>query len=262
MPGLRERDLTDPHPLEPPGPDGFFDEAVAATYDDPTDDPEASAELAATVDRLTLLAGDGPALEFAVGTGRVALPLAERGVPVAGIELSRAMADRLRAKPGGAAIPVTIGDMTSTRVDGSFGLVYLVFNTIMNVTTQAGQVEIFRNAAGHLRPGGVFLVEVMVPELHRLPPGERFRAYDVTPTRWSIDEYDVARQGLISHHHELVDGRHEVVSIPFRYVWPAELDLMAQLAGLRLRERRGGWRGEAFTSESQRHVSVWERPLE
>jgi SAM-dependent methyltransferase len=259
---MRERDLTDPLPLDPPGPDGFFDVAVAATYDDPVDDPEAAAEVAATVERLAALAGDGPALEFAIGTGRIAVPLAARGVQVAGIERSRAMVDRLRSKPGGADIPVAIGDMTTTRVEGSFALVYLVFNTIMNVTTQAGQVDVFRNAAVHLRPGGTFLVEVMVPELQRLAPGERFRAYDVTPSAWSIDEYDVPRQGLISHHHELIDGRHEVVSIPFRYVWPAELDLMARLAGLRLRDRRGGWSDEPFTSTSARHVSVWERPAD
>jgi len=199
-------------------------------------------------------------LELGIGTGRIALPLAARGVPVHGIELSRAMAARLRAKPGGADIPVTIGDFATTRADGDFALAYLVFNTIENLTTQAAQVACFANVAAHLQPGGVFVVEVAVPDLRRLPPGERLVAFDVSANHAGIDEYDVANQGLVSHHFELVDGHWEYSAMPFRYVWPAELDLMAQMAGMRLRERWGSWHSEPFTSESRAHISVWEKP--
>ena len=198
------------------------------------------------VDFLVELAGSGRALELGIGTGRIALPLARRGVPVHGIDLSQAMVARLRAKPGGEDIAVTIGDFATTTVDGTFSLAYLVFNTIMNLTTQEEQVACFRNVAAHLEPGGCFVIEVGVPDLQRLPPGETVRPFHVSETRWGFDEYDVARQGLISHHLELVDGRAEQVSMPFRYVWPAELDLMAELAGMRLRERWSGWRREPF----------------
>jgi SAM-dependent methyltransferase len=212
------------------------------------------------VDLLVELAGNGRALELGIGTGRIALPLAQRGVPVHGIELSNAMAARLRTKPGGEEIAVTIGDFATTTMDGTFAVAYLVFNTIMNLTTQAAQVACFRNVAAHLEPGGCFVIEVGVPELQRLAPGETLRAFHVSETRWGLDEYDVARQGLTSHHFEIVDGRLERLSIPFRYAWPAELDLMAQLAGMRLRERWSGWKREPFTSDSRKHVSVWERP--
>ena len=212
------------------------------------------------VDFLAELAGDGRALELGIGTGRIALPLAQRGVPVHGIDLSKAMVARLRAKPGGEDIGVTIGDFATTTVDGSFSVAYLVFNTIMNLTTQAAQVACFRNVAAHLEPGGCFVIEVGVPELRRLPPGETIRAFHVSETSWGFDEYDVASQGLISHHFELVDGKLERISIPFRYAWPAELDLMAELAGMRLRERWSGWKREPFTSDSRKHVSVWEKP--
>ena len=178
-------------------------------------------------------------------------------MPVAGIDISAAMVERMRAKPGGADIPVVIGDIATTRVDGSFTLVYLVFNTIMNLTTQAAQVACFRNAAAHLGPGGSFVIETMLPDLQRLPPGETIRTYDVTDTSWSFDEYDIANQGLISHHFSTVDGAVERLSIPFRYAWPAEFDLMAELAGMRLRDRWSGWRHEPFTSDSRQHVSVW-----
>src|SRR5918997_45985 len=184
------------------------------------------------VDLLVELAGSGRALELGIGTGRIALPLAQRGVPVHGIELSKAMAARLRAKPGGEDIGVTIGDFATTTVDGTFSVAYLVFNTIMNLTTQAAQVACFRNVAAHLEPSGVFVIEVGVPQLQRLPPGETIRAFHVSETRWGLDEYDVATQGLTSHHFEIVEGRLERLSVPFRYAWPSELDLMAQLAGL------------------------------
>jgi SAM-dependent methyltransferase len=209
---------------------------------------------------LAELAGRGRALELGIGTGRIALPLARRGVPVHGIELSRAMAARLRAKPGGDAIGVTIGDFATATVDGTFAVAYLVFNTIMNLTTQAEQVACFGNVAAHLEPGGCFVVEVGVPDLQRLPPGETARVFALTEGHWGIDEYDVAAQRLVSHHFETVDGRLERFSAPFRYVWPAELDLMAQLAGMRLRDRWSGWRREPFTAQSRGHVSVWERP--
>jgi SAM-dependent methyltransferase len=214
------------------------------------------------VDLLLDLAGGGRALELGIGTGRIALPLARRGVSVHGVDLSEAMVARLHAKPGGEDIDVTVGDFATTSVDAKFSVAYLVFNTIMNLTTQAAQVACFRNVAAHLDPGGCFVVEVGVPDLQRLPPGETTRAFDVSPTHWGIDEYNVATQELTSHHIEIVDGRAERSSVPFRYMWPAELDLMAELAGMRLRERWGGWRRESFSSDSRKHVSVWEKAAE
>jgi SAM-dependent methyltransferase len=235
----------------------YFDEPVAARYDESSAEMFEPAVVDPAVDVLAGLAGDGRALEFAAGTGRIALPLAARGVPVRGIEFSEAMAARLKEKPGAEAVDVTIGDMATTRVDGTYTLVYLVFNTIVNLTTQAQQVACFRNAAEHLEPGGCFVIEVGVPELQRLSAGEPYLVFDASEGHWGIDEYDVANQGLISHHFSLVDGRLEKVSMPFRYVWPAELDLMAELAGLRLRDRWADWSREPFTSDSRKHVSVW-----
>ncbi len=240
--------------------DGYFDERVAARYDEFAAEMFDPAVVDPAVDLLVELAGSGRALELGIGTGRIALPLAQRGVPVHGIELSKAMAARLRAKPGAEEIGVTIGDFATATVDGTFSVAYLVFNTILNLTTQAAQVACFRNVAAHLEPGGCFVIEVGVPELQRLPPGETIRAFHVSETRWGFDEYDVATQGLTSHHFELVDGRLERLSIPFRYAWPAELDLMAELAGMTLRERWSGWKGEPFTSDSRSHVSIWEKP--
>jgi hypothetical protein len=239
--------------------DGFFDERVAARYDESDADMFDAALVGPAVDFLADLAGDGRALELAIGTGRIALPLAARGVEVHGIELSKAMAARLGEKPGGDRIPVTIGDFTSTRANGSFALAYLVYNTIQNVTTQAGQVACFRNVAAHLEPGGCFVIEVEVPAHQRIPAGERFRVFAAADDHWGIDEYHVASQAAFSHHFELVEGRWEFSSMPFRYVWPSELDLMAQLAEMTLRERWGGWKREPFTSESESHVSVWEK---
>lgn len=240
--------------------DGYFDERVAARYDESAAEMFDSAIIDPVVDFLVEIAGDGRALELGIGTGRIALPLAQHGVRVHGIELSKAMAARLRAKPGGQDIGVTIGDFSMASVDGTFSVAYLVFNTIMNLTMQAAQVACFRNVATHLEPGGCFVIEVGVPELQRLPPGETIRAFHVSESRWGLDEYDVARQGLTSHHFEIVDGRVERFSVPFRYAWPAELDLMAELAGMRLRERWSGWKREPFTSDSRKHVSVWEKP--
>ena len=243
------------------GADGFFDERIAARYDATEADMYEPAVVEPAVDFLAGLAGGGAALELAIGTGRIALPLAARGVAVHGVDLSSAMVARLRAKPGGEEIPVTIGDFTTTAVDGRFALVYLVFNTIGNVTTQAGQVACFRNAAAHLEPGGCFVVEVGLPELRRLPPGDTRRVFAADERHWGIDEYDVVTQAAISHHFSLVDGRWELESMPFRYVWPSELDLMAELAGMRLRERWADWNREPFTRESRKHVSVWEKPV-
>jgi SAM-dependent methyltransferase len=251
----------------------YFDEPVAARYDESSAAMFDPAVVEPAVDVLAALAcrqgipargdgpraGDGRALEFAIGTGRIALPLARRGVPVHGIEFSAAMAARLREKPGGDAIAVTIGDMATTRVEGTFSLVYLVFNTIGNLVTQAQQAACFRNAAAHLEPGGCFVIEVGVPDLQRLPPGETSRVFDLSDDHWGIDEYDVVHQGLISHHFSIVDGRLEKLSMPFRYVWPGELDLMAEMAGMRLRDRWDDWTRAPFTKDSRKHVSVWQR---
>jgi SAM-dependent methyltransferase len=241
-------------------PEDHFGEDVAARYDEGTPEMFDPAVLDPTVDLLAelALARNGTALELGVGTGRVALPLAARGVRVHGIDLSEAMVARLRTKPGADEIRVTIGDFATTRVDGTFSLAYLVFNTINNLTTQDEQVACFENVAAHLEPGGCFVIEVGVPDLQRLPRGETHRPFTVTETHLGIDEYDVVTQGLISHHYRVVDSRFELLSVPFRYVWPAELDLMARLAGMTLRERFGGWKREPFTSESTSHVSVWE----
>jgi SAM-dependent methyltransferase len=239
--------------------DGYFGERLAATYDQGTADFGPGA-VAATVDVLAELAGAGQALELGIGTGRIALPLAARGVRVHGIDLSRAMVARLRAKPGGDAIGVTIGDFATTRVDGTFSLAYLVFNTIMNLTTQEAQVACFRNVAAHLEPGGRFVIEVRVPPLRWLPPGQNVLPWLLSPQRWVSYSYDVATQAMHGHYVDFVDGHGEYSTIPFRYVWPSELDLMAQLAGLELRERWDGWTREPFTSESRQHVSVWRKP--
>jgi SAM-dependent methyltransferase len=240
--------------------DGYFGERVAARYDESSEVMFDAGAVDPVVDLLVELAESGRALELGIGTGRIALQLAQRGVSVHGIELSKAMVARLRAKPGGDDIGVTIGDFATTTVDGTFSLAYLVFNTISNLTTQAAQVACFRNVAAHLELEGCSVIEVGVPELQRLPPGETIRVFHVSETRWGLDEYDVARQGLTSHHFEIVDGGLERLSIPFRYTWPSELDLMAQLAGMRLRERWSGWKRELFTSDSRKHVSVWEKP--
>jgi hypothetical protein len=239
--------------------DGYFDERIAARYD------EASAEMFIPevvdpcVDFLAEMARGGPALELGIGTGRIALPLTYRGVPVHGIDLSTAMVARLRAKPDGEGIGVTIGDFATSTVDRSFTLAYLVFNAIVNLTTQEAQVACFRNVAAHLEPRGRFVIEVAVPDLQRLPPGEAFHVFSRKENYWGIDEIDVATQRFWSHHLEEVDGRLERLSAPFRYVWPSELDLMAQLAGMELRERWGGWKREPFTNDSRKHVSVWEK---
>jgi SAM-dependent methyltransferase len=241
-------------------PENYFDERIAKGYDAAARNMYEADALDPAVAFLADLAGSGAALELGIGTGRVALPLSQRGVRVHGIELSPAMVEQLRVKPGADAIGVTIGDFATTRVDGSFALVYLVYNTIMNLTTQDEQVECFRNVAAHLEPGGRFVIEVVVPALRQLPPGETVRAFSVTPTYLGFDEYvDLAAQTSVSHHYWITDGKLETFSQPFRYVWPSELDLMARLAGLTLRERWSDWNRQSFTGDSPSHVSVWEK---
>ena len=240
-------------------PENHFGEHVAQRYDTSLAEMFEPAALDPVVDFLAGLAGDGAALELGIGTGRIAVPLTQRGVQVHGIDLSEAMVERLREKPGAEEIAVAIGDFATTRVEGTFSVAYLVFNTIMNLTTQDAQVACFQNVALHLEPGGCFVIEVVLPDLQRLPHGETFRPFRVTPTRLGFDEYDVVSQGLISHHYSVVDDTLDVWSIPFRYVWPAELDLMARLGGMTLRERWSGWTREPFTNESTKHVSVWEK---
>ena len=251
-----------PAPQEDEPADGWFPESVAAGYDAPggANAPEV---VTPAVRVLADLAEGGPALELAVGTGRIAAPLAACGLRVAGIELSRAMAARVPDKPGGEAVEVTIGDMTSTRVPGEFSLVYLVFNTISNVTTQDGQVAVFSNAAAHLRPGGRFLIEVGLPDLRRLPPGQDTVPFTVAPDPRGggyvgFDQYDVVTQQFTSTHVTVAaDGSGQFRRLPFRYAWPAELDLMARIAGLRLQHRWSGWDRAPLTPESTKHVSVW-----
>jgi len=249
-------------------PQDYFDEPIAATYDAGSADRFDPAVLEPTVDFLAALAGDGAALELGIGTGRVALPLSRRGVRVTGIDLSTAMVSRLRGKPGGDAIDVTIGDFASTGVDGAgtFRLVYLVFNTIGNLTSQDAQVECFRNAAAHLAPGGSFVIEVGVPKVRRTPPGETIRVFATAPGYLGFEEYtDLVNQQMTSNHWRVTDdgkSRTGASFVPLRYVWPSELDLMARLAGLSLRERWAGWDRAPFTGASDSHVSVWQKPEE
>jgi SAM-dependent methyltransferase len=238
--------------------ENYFGKEVAASYDESTGaefDPDV---ITRTVDVLAELVGDGAALEFAVGTGRIALPLADRGVSVVGIELSTAMAERLRAKDSEQRVTVTIGDMATTRVAGSFRLVYLVFNTIGNLMTQDQQVACFANAAAHLEPGGYFVIEVDVPDLRRLPPGEDARVFSHAPGYVGYDRYiDFVAQQAMSHHFVAGAAGVREFTTPFRYVWPSELDLMAKLAGLSLRDRWAGWDRAPFVADSTSHVSVW-----
>ncbi|MEM7703596.1 MAG: class I SAM-dependent methyltransferase [Pseudomonadota bacterium] len=237
-------------------PPDYFDEEVALGYDTEHTD---GGDLEHTIATLVELSDGGPALEFALGTGRIALPLAAAGVAVSGIELSEPMVTRLREKPGGAEIPVVIGDMASAKVDGRFSLVILVFNTICNLTTQEQQIACFQNAADHLKPGGRFVIETFVPPIQRLPQGETKRAFDVSDTHWGIDEYDLTTQTFTSHHLWVRGETLVRRSMPFRYVWPSELDLMARLAGMELESRWEDWAKTPFSADSTRHISVWRK---
>jgi SAM-dependent methyltransferase len=233
-------------------PENHFGEAIAAHYDEDT----AGGPVESIVDFLVERARGAAALELGIGTGRIALPLSQRGVRVHGIDLSEEMVQRLREKPGADQIDVTIGDFATTEVDGTFALAYLVYNTIQNLTSQDAQVACFQNVAAHLEPGGCFVIEVGLPDLR----GEKLRIFDLSEGHIGIDEYDVENQGLISHHYTKRDGKFEYSSGPFRYVWPSELDLMARLAGLRRRDRWSDWQGAAFTSDSAAQVVVYEKP--
>ena len=244
----------------PPVPRNYFDERIAKSYEAKWPELFEPAVVDPAARFLADLVGTGAAIELGIGTGRIAIPLSRRGVRVHGIDLSPDMVAELRTKPGTDDIGVTIGDFATTRVDGTFELAYLVRNTIMNLTTQDDQVACFANVAAQLEPGGWFVIEVVVPQLQRLPPGETIHAFTVTPTHLGFEEYDVATQIAFSHHYWVVDGQLETLSVPFRYVWPSELDLMARLAGMTLRERWSGWDRARFTSDSRQHVSVWEKP--
>jgi SAM-dependent methyltransferase len=235
--------------------EGFFGEQVAARYDEVSSDMFDTAVTGPAVDVLAKLAGDGAALEFAVGTGRIAVPLADRGVRVVGIDNSAAMLDRLREKT--QAVEALVGDMATTKVDGEFTVVFLVFNTIFNLTTQDAQVACFENAAAHLTSGGRFVIETRVPELQKLPLGQTIVNARSEPNRISNYVYDVVTQGLLAQHYFFEDGKVRSSPVPMRYAWPAELDLMARLAGMRLEYRWGGWQGEPFTARSSSHVSVY-----
>ena len=239
--------------------EGFFGERVAARYDDASWSMFDPAVIGPAVDTLAALAGGGAALEFAIGTGRIALPLAERGVRVTGIDSSEAMLAQLRAKPGADKIEASAGDMAETRVEGEFSLVYLVFNTIFNLVTQDGQIACFENAARHLPSGGRFVIEARVPELQRLPLGQTVLPWRADADGMSFYVYDVVTQRLGGQHYNFVDGRVEPSPIELRYAWPAELDLMARIAGLELEHRWGNWKREPFTHLSPAHVSVYAR---
>jgi len=240
--------------------DDIWDQEAAQRYDTPGTGMFAPEVLGPAVDRLAGLAGDGRALEFAIGTGRVAIPLAGRGVPVTGIELSDPMIEQLRTKVG-QTIPVVAGDMAATRAPGSYTLVYLVYNTISNLLTQAEQVACFRNAAAHLVPGGRFVIELWVPELRKLPPGQDATVFTSEPGYIGLDTYDVLHQRIVSHHFTFGTGKQaRLTRSPHRYIWPSELDLMAQLAGFELEARHADWAGAEFTAESRSHVSVYRLP--
>jgi SAM-dependent methyltransferase len=238
--------------------DEIWDVDAAQRYDTPGTGMFASEVLRPAVDCLSRLAGDGRALEFAIGTGRVAVPLSERGVPVTGIELSGPMIEQLRTKVSEATIPVVVGDMASAVAPGAFSLVYLVYNTISNLLTQSEQVACFRNAARHLTPGGRFVIELWVPELRKLPPGQQGTVWHSEPGYIGLDTYDVLHQQVVSHHFQFGDGQEaRLFRSPHRYIWPAELDLMAQLAGFDLESRHADWSGSEFTADSRSHVSVY-----
>jgi len=236
----------------------IWDLDAAQRYDTPGSGMFAAEVLGPTVDRLAELAGGGRVLELAVGTGRVAVPLAGRGISVSGIELSQPMIDQLRTKVDEATVPVVRGDMATARAPGEYALVYLVFNTISNLLTQSEQVACFRNAARHLGPGGRFVIELWVPELRKLPPGQQATVWHCEPGYIGLDTYDVLHQRLVSHHfHFGTDKQAELFRSPHRYIWPAELDLMGELAGFELESRHADWSGSEFTAESRSHVSVY-----
>jgi SAM-dependent methyltransferase len=240
-------------------PENYFDDWIAERCERLWPEVFDPAVVQPAVEFLADLAGSGAVLELGIGTGRLALPLSRRGVRVSGIELSPAMVAQLRAQPGAEAVDVTVGDIASVKVDGRFKLAYLVSNTIMNLTTQDAQVDCFCNVAAHLEPGGCFVVEVLVPPWQRIPPGESFIMFDMSPTHVGVDEIDVGSQNSWSHHLWFIDGETKRFSPPFRYVWPSELDLMARIAGMKLHQRWSDWNRGPFTSHSHSHISVWQK---
>lgn len=241
--------------------DNHFDTDIAEAYDAGDDTPAAQARLTPMIDRLAALAEGGPALEFAIGTGRVALPLAARGVPVSGIELSQAMIDVMQRKPGAETVPVVQGDMVTTELPGPFAMVFLVYNTIGNLLSQEAQIACFHNAARHLRAGGCFVIEMFVPPLRLFPPGAQGVPFEISPGHSGFDTLDPATQRLVSHHYtKRADGSLRYSTTPARYVWPSELDLMARLAGFTLESRWADWAGTPFDSDSAAHVSVYRLP--
>ena len=238
----------------------LWDAETARRYDTPGTGMFAPEVLGPTVDRLVALADGGRALELAIGTGRVAIPLAERGVPVVGIELSPHMVEQLRTKADENTIPVVLGDMATATAPGEFSLVYLVFNTIANLLTQEEQVACFRNAARAQVTGGRFVIELWVPELRKLTPGQDATVFTSEPGYIGLDTYDVLHQRVVSHHFRFDEGQQADHGwTPHRYIWPSELDLMAQLAGLTLESRDADWDGSEFTEDSRSHVSVYRR---
>lgn len=237
-----------------------WDEETAAVYDEEAASMFAPEVVEPAVAFLARLAGQGPALEFAIGTGRVGIPLMQRGIPVTGIELSASMASRLRAKVSEADLPVAVGDMATMNVPGEFSLVFVLWNSISNLRTQEEQVNCFRNAARHLAPCGRFVIELFVPPLRRLPPGQIAVPFDVSEDHTGFDTFDLVTQACNSHHYKRRMNRTIRYDVGhFRYIWPAECDLMAQLAGMELESRVEDWDGRGFTSESEKHISVWRK---
>ncbi len=237
----------------------YFSDPIAEKYDENLADFFLDAAIHPVLNILQELTGNGRALELGVGTGRLAIPLVARGVPVHGIEFSTAMVNRMLAKPGGDKVAITIGDFASTRVEGTFSMAYLVFNTIMNLTTQSEQVACFHNVSNHLIKGGFFVIEVGVPSLRSLPPGQNIYPFSITEKSFGFDMYNTVTQEMTSNYFTDVEGKAETAIIPFRYVWPSELDLMAEMAGMRLKHRWADWNRELFTSESKKHISIWEK---
>lgn len=241
------------------GDDGFFDGGVAQTYDRVHGGSDTKS-VQQMVDVLSQLSFEGPALEFAIGTGRIALPLRDRGIQVSGIELSKAMIAELRKKENGTPTKVIVGDMVNQRFEEKFALVYLVYNTIDNLTSLDAQLACFENAAFHLKPGGRFLIETLVPPIQKVPFGETILANDCSTDHWGIDEFDIVTQNYTSHHIRMDNGGFKKMSVPFRYAWPSELDLMAKSAGLQREHRWSDWNKSAFTRFSTSHISVWRKP--
>ncbi len=241
-------------------PENIFDERIAANYDFADREMFDENHLEYISSFLAELANDQRALEFAIGTGRVALPLQKHGIEVHGIELSQPMVDQLFAKPEAESINVVVGDMASAKIPEKFQLVYLVYNTITNLITQDEQVECFKNAASHLQAGGFFVIEDQVPTIRNLPEGTTTSAFDVSREHIGIDTFDILNQTVVSHHYWIDADRVEIFDSTHRYAWPSEYDLMAKIAGLELFGRWGGWDKSEFTSASKSHISVWKKP--